>query len=157
MLTKLIDIRNAVEHENVSPPPHERCLELLDFVWYFLRSTDRLVLYPPNSMVFEIAVDAHGYYTYSVVLKAGPPKGWQLDFGGWINVSLLSQVEQKNWFQIDVNNQQTRDEVRSWNTEAAKAHAHRREDDVLIEGTITGPERPLRELFERYFKLALVG
>ena len=157
MLIRLIEIRNAVEHENVSPPPHERCLELLDFVWYFLRSTDRLVLYTPQQVVFAMEVDTDGDYTYSVVLEADPPKSWQLDFGGWINVSLLSQVEQKNWFQINVNKQKTRDEVRKWDSEAAKAHAHRRKDDVWIEGTIMGPERPLRELLERYFRLALAG
>lgn len=44
MLEKLIEIRNSVEHSDREPPDQIRCMEFLDLVWYFLRSTDRLVI-----------------------------------------------------------------------------------------------------------------
>src|SRR5258706_16070804 len=40
MLQKLIEIRNAVEHEDADPPDHETCEVFLEFTWYFLKSTD---------------------------------------------------------------------------------------------------------------------
>jgi hypothetical protein len=57
MVEKLIQIRNAVEHEDASPPDYEACKVFSEFVWYFLRSTDNLVreivltfnLYPEES------------------------------------------------------------------------------------------------------------
>jgi hypothetical protein len=42
MLAKLLEIRNAVEHKFSDPPTQTRCIELAEFVWYFLRSTDSL-------------------------------------------------------------------------------------------------------------------
>lgn len=43
MRGRLNDIRNAVNHEDAIPPDMDECLELAEFVWYFLRSTDGLV------------------------------------------------------------------------------------------------------------------
>jgi len=40
MLQQLIDIRDGVEHEDAEPPDLERCKVFLEFIWYFLKSTD---------------------------------------------------------------------------------------------------------------------
>lgn len=42
MLKEIIAIRNAVEHQFADPPAHNRCVELIEVVWYFLKSTDQL-------------------------------------------------------------------------------------------------------------------
>jgi hypothetical protein len=42
ILRRLLDIRNRIEHRDAAPPSARRCAELIDFVWYFLRSTDML-------------------------------------------------------------------------------------------------------------------
>jgi hypothetical protein len=42
MLGKLLEIRNEVEHQFPDPPSQARCIELSEFVWYFLRSTDSI-------------------------------------------------------------------------------------------------------------------
>lgn len=42
MLKKLLIIRNNIEHNDYSAPEKERCLELSDVVWYFLKSTDQM-------------------------------------------------------------------------------------------------------------------
>lgn len=53
LLQHLIDIRNAVEHEDESPPSHERCAELTDVVWYFLRSTDSVASRKTTTFILE--------------------------------------------------------------------------------------------------------
>jgi hypothetical protein len=153
MLTKLIDIRNALEHEDATPPTHERCIELLDFVWYFLRSTDSLAVGPPIAFVLYIESGD----TYDLALKTGPKNKWRIDFGGWINASLLSDSKKEEWFEIQISRQETRDEVRRYNELASKAHEKKKEDDLLVEGTITGPENKMQQIYERYFKLALLN
>ncbi len=40
LFRKLLSIRNALEHEDSPPPSQSYCLELSEFVWYFLRATD---------------------------------------------------------------------------------------------------------------------
>ena len=157
MLVQLIDIRNAVEHEDASPPAHERCLEFLDFVWYFLRSTDRLAIYPPKEVMFESKVYTESHDTYSLVLETNPQNNWTLNLGGWINASLLSESKRLDWFEIQLRRRETRDEVRSHNEYASKAHENRKEDDLRIEGTIIGPEDKLQTIFDLYFELAFVG
>jgi len=37
MFQKLVDIRNAVEHEDAIPPDLETCKDFAEFTWYFLR------------------------------------------------------------------------------------------------------------------------
>ncbi|MFH1635688.1 MAG: hypothetical protein ABIG63_16980 [Chloroflexota bacterium] len=40
MVDKLMTIRNQVEHHDSDPPSLAQCSELVDFPWYFFRSTD---------------------------------------------------------------------------------------------------------------------
>src|SRR5262249_45243383 len=42
MLEALTQLRNEVEHEDATPPSAERCRELVEFVWYFLKSTESI-------------------------------------------------------------------------------------------------------------------
>src|SRR5439155_7220801 len=48
-LQALLDARNAVEYGDRKPPSKKRCQELAESVWYFLRSTDPLVVYRRES------------------------------------------------------------------------------------------------------------
>ncbi|MFJ7913908.1 MULTISPECIES: hypothetical protein [unclassified Lysinibacillus] len=43
LMKRLLTIRNGIEHNDEKPPSYERCIELLDVVWYFLKSTDLMV------------------------------------------------------------------------------------------------------------------
>lgn len=42
-LNQLQKIRNLIEHQDREPPTHEDALQLVELVWYFLRSTDSYV------------------------------------------------------------------------------------------------------------------
>jgi len=67
LLKKLLIIRNNIEHNDDGAPEQERCLELSDVVWYFLKSTDQMCnfIYEDiefidtnnDSLFFDITVD----------------------------------------------------------------------------------------------------
>ena len=44
MLNNLVKLRNYLEHQFGNPPDKERCKEFSEIVWYFLKSTDTLVM-----------------------------------------------------------------------------------------------------------------
>jgi hypothetical protein len=52
MAGQLIELRNAVEHEDQEPPAVPKLKELSEFTWYFLRSTD-LRIRPTGSLLFD--------------------------------------------------------------------------------------------------------
>ena len=53
MMTKnLVEMRNAVEHQDEEPPTAERLQELCEFLWYFLRSTE-VRIRPSSSLSFD--------------------------------------------------------------------------------------------------------
>ena len=74
MVQKLIDIRNSVEHEGAIPPSQDDCSSFLEFVWYFLRSTDRLVRQAVDSFVLYPTLSFGG--PYYVHLEMNPFNGW---------------------------------------------------------------------------------
>jgi hypothetical protein len=53
LLKYLLDVRNAIEHNDARPPSQKRCTELLDMTWYFLRSTDGITREIAASVYFE--------------------------------------------------------------------------------------------------------
>lgn len=57
LMKRLLTIRNGIEHNDEKPPSYERCLELLDVVWYFLKSTDSMVQFVVEDLAFELDVE----------------------------------------------------------------------------------------------------
>jgi hypothetical protein len=53
LLKELLAIRNKIEHEDAPPPNIESCNRYLDFVWYFLKSTDSLLYLQVENIVFS--------------------------------------------------------------------------------------------------------
>ena len=43
IIKDLLDVRNLIEHEDTEPPTLERCQHYVDIIWYFLKSTDKLL------------------------------------------------------------------------------------------------------------------
>jgi hypothetical protein len=158
MLSRLIDIRNAVEHEDSAPPDPGTCHELLDFVWYFLRSTDRLVAWQTTEIELESEPYTDGFDNcYELVLDFDPPRNWTPYFQGWVSPSMLSASKRDNWFEVQLDRMETRDEVRSHIQGDLSAHEHRYSDDLFIKGSVMGPENRMRTIFDLYFQLATIG
>ncbi|MGE8001334.1 hypothetical protein ACQKOF_22335 [Lysinibacillus sp. NPDC093190] len=57
---------DGIEHNNEKPPSYERCLELLDVVWYFLKSTDSMVQFAVKDLAFELDEESDKPYYFGL-------------------------------------------------------------------------------------------
>lgn len=154
MLQKLLDIRNAVEHEDASPPDHESCQIFLEFAWYFLRSTDRMSqqiledfgLLPPTDE------DYYGLSIYS-----GPEYAWVPRVWGWLTPNMIANEPRNGWLVLNIEKIETREEV----TERLKDSGDPVRDgeegrgkypnDICIRAEVRGPSEALIQLVKIYF------
>lgn len=144
MLRSLIDVRNAVEHEDKSPPNLLRCAELSEMVWYFLRSTDRLCVSIPSGFYLAESEDEPDD-KYGVSINTGPEHNWTIEIGAAIDdLSLISETQKKDWIRVNAENFERRtmtgfrdEDIRSW-------------EYVRFNGRVSGPELHSRRLIELY-------
>lgn len=157
MLRKLLDIRNAVEHEDTTPPDHDSCQIFLEFTWYFLRSTDRIAqvvlsefsLLPPNNEDY-----------YGVTVNSGPKHSWLPRILAWLTPDMLSNEPKKEWIVLNVKSTETREEL----TARLKDSSNPVEDeetgrgkypnDRCIRAEVRGPSEALVRLLKIYFGTA---
>lgn len=111
MLGKLMRIRNAVEHQDSEPPRLDECRELVELVWYFLKSTDRLVCEPLREVELTSPEDIEGHrHSMSFAYDFGTwlPRFWGVlprehicrePRGGWAEVQ-LDQWEERRDFAV---------------------------------------------------------
>jgi len=140
-LNKLKNIRNAIEHADDDPPSQDEAANLVDLVWYFLRSTDAYV----SRVVTDINVVPDDYHaagqsfsTFSVDLTY-PFGTWTPTISGRLPLTDLIAEERQDLLAIDL-------------TEPARIDS----DVVFVDGTIR-PRGPAFESFVRsYFRHDLV-
>jgi hypothetical protein len=156
MLSLLIGVRNTVEHEYVSPPQSDRCGDFVEFIWYFLRSTDVLAGRIVDSLQIKFPGENDDYFCLE--LRTGPYNDWRYQIGGAIRSSLVSVEQKANHFHVTLTKQQT------WLQEAEELRKHgiepiherelcRNLDDLRFVGNITGPGNLLRVITERFFSV----
>ncbi|NQT25985.1 hypothetical protein HQ585_11560 [candidate division KSB1 bacterium] len=98
MLLKLIEIRNLIEHRNEKPPNLDRCSELLEFVWYFLKTTDKIIKLDIRDYIFEEILNKT---KYSLRFSINTEDEYNLDIIECIlPTKYLSTNEVKNWLHI---------------------------------------------------------
>jgi len=157
MIEKLIQIRNAVEHKNASPPDHENCKVFSEFVWYFLRSTDNLVreivvtfkLYPAES---DLSV-------YSVECGMGIEHGWNPTIGGWVPSQLISDETKDFWIRINGEKFDRLSDYLDNSHESQSDEGDQSKDNgtqsevTYFRGEIRGSAECLKRLIQLYFKV----
>lgn len=97
MVQRLVMLRNAIEHEDAHPPDTGTCRDLVEFVWYFLRSTDALVSKTTDS------VELHPEPNHSVLggtMYGGPEQDWILTVSLRLNDPLIAFHEKKGWITV---------------------------------------------------------
>lgn len=94
MLGKLVALRNAIEHEDASPPDLAECKELVEFVWYFLRSTDRLATVRTES--FELHSSAGSREPLGEVYS-GPEHRWVTTLSLSLPSEMVSLQATSDW------------------------------------------------------------
>ena len=145
MVKRLIDIRNLVEHEDSIPPPADECLMFADLVWYFLRSTDKIVHGFIEVIAFEQRVPADDpdeirHFNVSVVFDQSfnKPLGIRAD----IDSAGIAYEPRKNWMKIE-------------NAEVTASHyARPDEPQICVWGNVSGTDAQMKYIYDLYFTLS---
>lgn len=93
MVKEIYDLRNALEHQFAEPPAHVRCLDYLDFSWYFLKSTDEWVRIINSGYMLIKDYQPYEDSQYWVSVQTTPLKSWDITLNGWIPQNILSVQE----------------------------------------------------------------
>lgn len=156
MLRKLIEIRNVVEHEDVAPPNQEECEVLLEFIWYFLRSTDLLTQRIVDTILFE-ELDDEDYW---IEINLQPPDSLIPNIRGWVPANLVSMNHVDNWIALKTERVESAQEsIERLNSEGSKIESidyfgsERKSDDIHFIGEIRGSEEILKNFYKFYFNL----
>jgi len=152
MLQKLKEVRNAVEHEDASPPSPEDCNVLREFTWYFLRSTDGMVQRMTTHLLLELTDTPNGDADYWFDIDNAPFMSWIPRFSGWVMPMLVSDQPKENWFNVKVKHTETRDvlvlRLKGHEDEESigEPGRGRHPEDIYIRGEIRGPSDSLKKL-----------
>lgn len=154
MLRKLIELRNAVEHEDQPPSDANDCRVFADFVWFFMRATDRHVQLVPEHFVLKerpTAVNARHW----VQVRVEPPRDWAPKISGWLPPNLISDVPTNDWLQVNLERKETWAEASMRLADrTSSTHSERTADDIWFLGEVRGPASGLHTLYRQYFLLA---
>jgi hypothetical protein len=154
MLRKLFELRNAIEHDDEPPPSAGASEELLEFVWYFLRSTDPIVRSVPTDLLFKPDLGGMSPYWFSVA--TGPVHDWTFDVTAGVPISFIEDSDEEAL--LIVTKYRTTFGVRQegWDSQErdfmrTEEDPPQDEEDVIFGGAIVGPPSGLRLLCARYF------
>ncbi len=106
-IREIFEIRNSIEHDDSKPPTRRRCLELVDIVWYFLKSTDQIIDIERSD--FEVFSDKERYW-YNLTIN------WKesiLDVWGHIPQEYFSGVAKDGFIKFKARKVETVKEFRS--------------------------------------------
>jgi hypothetical protein len=160
MLQRLIEIRNAVEHEDASPPTLEELRIFLEFVWYFLRSTDNALRHPIESFCLQpIPLDEVSPYSVSVTL--GPNPRWIPKIDGWVEPTMVSIEKKQGWLNLKNTETITRQEFISKLNPRTETiikdygldDRGKNPDDIHLTGEVRGPKEAILRLIRISFSL----
>lgn len=106
MLGKLIEIRNSVEHKFTNPPSQARCIELSEFVWYFLRSTDLISKLISEGPCLE---DGHN----SIHYVGNPTNEWKPLITANLSKEMVSTHPKENHFEVYETTVESKEEYKN--------------------------------------------
>ncbi|WP_046180885.1 hypothetical protein [Domibacillus tundrae] len=131
-MKKLMLVRNDIEHNDAKPPNVDRCLELLDVVWYFLRSTDFIVQLRRYEATFD-KLDSEGYETqYSFSLNVDHAAEKLYKISGWFPTDYISEEFQNDYVEVIVKKYE--DKKAYEGSPLEELHDDKLESDKLIQG-----------------------
>jgi hypothetical protein len=147
LLTKLLEIRNAIEHEDKKPPKRNECLELVDIVWYFLKSTDNMVCTEKSE--FEVDSIIQGKYGYNLGVDWKKDK---IEISGWFPIKFISEKPEKDFFKINIAKRETK---ASWKKNDSKFNYHKNKsiDDTWLIGNLELSPKELLRFYRKIFSI----
>jgi hypothetical protein len=156
MVQKLVEIRNSIEHEDTDPPNEEACFDFLEFIWYFLRSTDLLVRRLIRSIALNPPEDALERDYYYVGIEFDPKGSWIPKLTAWVVPSMTSEQPVNDWLTLKVGETHTRGVFMATQGKPVKPRRWdlfrgKNADDTYLRAEIRGPAHHLLKLDQIYF------
>ncbi len=154
MISKLNRIRNTIEHQDKAPPSYDECVELIDFTWYFLRSTDKLIQQIPGGVIYD--PEGGDYVTpYGVSFNVRIDQDWQVEVTGWVENYMISSEEKLNWLLIECEDCCSAEELfarkKGWSG-YLDDHKDKKLSDMHFTGKFSGPPELMKEFLIHYFR-----
>lgn len=159
MAQRLVDLRNAVEHEDEEPPELSRIEEVQEFIWYFLRSTDAALRVRPFGLCFNSAfakkpgLGTRPPYILEVICDPTTEPPWNPVLVGFVQADALADEPQDDWVALDVLWEQSEEE-RAESDDKRHAWESLRQTSgdptVYIEAKVRGPSSAIKILVARY-------
>lgn len=162
MASNLIETRNAIEHEDEPPPEPNRLKEMVEFTWYFLRSSD-FQIQPSGPLNFDSprleksdSDDSRAPpYRISVEIDPNGQPPWEPTIKGFVPAFALLEHPKDGYVALEMVLSQSRTEreqysERLWWEKRAQVAA---EDDIFITAKVRGTAEHLRTLVQRYILL----
>lgn len=143
MLHKLLEIRNGIEHQFSDPPSQSRCLELSEFAWYFLKSTDQIAKLCSEGVVLRESLDS----PYFIGLMRTPESNWKPSISLVLPGKLVSRDPKPEYFEVSEEKAESGQEYKATLlmdsskydfSEKDRAHliARHNDDDMMITGRL---------------------
>lgn len=90
MLNKLYTLRNDIEHQFKPPPNVSRCAEFVDFVWYFLKSTDAIAREIVDTFLLEPEGSDGTIEKEFAEISVYTDEGWEAFISGMVPANLIA-------------------------------------------------------------------
>ncbi len=103
IMKTLLYIRNDIEHNDTNPPEQSRCKELVDVVWYFLKSTDSYVQIMNYDFIFKLYNNKNEETHYWFSGELDYKNHENVTLSGWFPERIISNEERIGHFLIKVN------------------------------------------------------
>lgn len=136
MRKKLNTLRNRLAHsQDAEIPTHTECEELSEFVWYFLRSTDRFSALPIATVDFDYHRESDMFH-YGVEIT-NARESWNIELLGRIDVAHFCMTYVDQW-------------VRLTDVSVLKFIDNNR---VVVRGLVTGEQKFKLRFAKRLFEI----
>lgn len=156
MVVRLIDIRNRVEHQDADPPDADTCRDFVELTWYFLRSTDLLLIRVPEHFDLEWYDDVTEGLGAAVSMATGPFHEWDVKLNAVLPPTFISMESVPKWLEVQTElNTSVVDfkleAARPWRL-AMEQHREAPREYRAVKGVVKGPEEVLLQIFRIYFE-----
>ena len=98
LIKQLFSLRNDIEHNDAAPPDEQRCSELLDATWYFLKTTDYACKVVPSGVALSSTAPVEERAESVTVRISAPSK--VLEIYGWLRPATLSTSEKPGFISV---------------------------------------------------------
>ena len=131
LMNTVMEIRNRIEHDDSPPPDQKRCKELVDMVWYLLKSTDFLVTSLTDYFEFDIYDSNSNVTQYGGAVTLDHTNHENIELSGWFPQKVISMEERNVFVCICIDSLRFGEMFN--NTEL---HRDKLDTDLFIQGTI---------------------